>query len=60
MNPWGLFLIVVGFLLIVMGVKGTQGQVLSAFKNVKQGQTSGTGAGKKQSVLPPGLQGLAQ
>lgn len=47
MNPWGLFLVIVGFLLIVMGVKGTQGQVLSAFKNVKQGQTTAymTGSG---------------
>lgn len=60
MNPWGLFLVVVGFLLIVVGVKGTQGQVLSAFKNVKQGQTSGTGKSNKQSVLPPGLAGMVQ
>lgn len=56
MNPWGLFLIIIGFLLIVMGVKNTQGQVLSAFKNVKQGQTSKTP--NNSSVLPPGLQNL--
>jgi hypothetical protein len=41
MNPWGLLLIIVGFILIVIGVKGTQSQVLAAFKGVKQGQ-SGT------------------
>lgn len=41
MNPWGLFLIIIGFLMIVVGVKGTQSQVLSAFKGVKQGQTTG-------------------
>jgi hypothetical protein len=40
MNPWGLFLIIIGFLLIVMGVKGTQGNVLAAFKGVKQGQST--------------------
>lgn len=39
MNVWGLLLVFVGFILIVIGVKGTQGQVLSAFKGVKQGQT---------------------
>lgn len=40
MNPWGLLFIVGGFILIVIGVKGTQTQVLSAFKGVKQGQTN--------------------
>jgi hypothetical protein len=39
MSPWGVILIVIGFLLIVIGVKGTGSQVLSAFKGVKQGQT---------------------
>jgi len=39
MSPWGIILVLVGFLLIVIGVKGTGGQVLSAFKGVKQGQT---------------------
>lgn len=39
MNPWGLILLFIGFILIVMGVKGTQGQVLTAFKGVKQGQS---------------------
>jgi hypothetical protein len=38
-NPWGFFLVVIGFLLIVIGVKGTQGHVLAAFKGVKQGQS---------------------
>lgn len=54
MNPWGLFLIVIGFLVMVIGIKGTQGQILSTFKNIKQGQTSNTG--NPPSVLPPGLQ----
>ena len=40
MNPWGLFLIIIGFLMIVVGVKGTQSKVLAAFKGVKQGQTN--------------------
>lgn len=40
MNPWGLLFIAVGFILIVIGVKGTQKQVLSAFKGVRQGQSS--------------------
>lgn len=39
MSAWGLVLIFIGFILIVIGVKGTQGQVLSAFKGVKQGQS---------------------
>ena len=39
MNPWGFVIILIGFLLIVIGVKGTQGRVLAAFKGVKQGQT---------------------
>lgn len=54
MNPWGLFLIVIGFLVMVVGIKGTQGQILSTFKNIKQGQTSNTKT--SPSVLPPGLQ----
>jgi uncharacterized membrane protein len=40
MSAWGLLLIFIGFLLIVIGVKGTQSQVLGAFKGVKQGQSS--------------------
>jgi hypothetical protein len=40
MSAWGLILIIVGFVLIVVGVKGTQSQLLTAFKGVKQGQTS--------------------
>lgn len=40
MNPWGLLFILIGFVLIVIGVKGTQAQVLKAFKGVKQGQTN--------------------
>jgi hypothetical protein len=39
MSPWGIILVIAGFLLIVIGVKGTGSQVLSAFKGVKQGQT---------------------
>lgn len=39
MNAWGLLLIGIGFLLMVIGVKGTQNQVRDAFKGVKQGQT---------------------
>jgi hypothetical protein len=42
MNPWGLLLILIGFILIVIGVKGTQSQVLAAFKGVKQGQSTTT------------------
>lgn len=40
MNPWGFLFIIIGVMLIIMGVKGTQGQVLTAFKGVKQGQSS--------------------
>ena len=39
MNPWGLFLIIIGLVLIIIGVKGTQGHVLAAFKGVRVGQT---------------------
>jgi hypothetical protein len=39
MSPWAILLILVGFFMIVIGVKGTQSQVLSAFKGIKQGQT---------------------
>lgn len=38
MSPWGIILVIAGFLLIVIGVKGTGSQVLTAFKGVKQGQ----------------------
>lgn len=51
MNPWGLFLIVIGFLMIVVGVKGTQSSVLAAFKGVKQGQTKGTLTGNGKFVF---------
>lgn len=40
MNPWALILMGIGFILIVIGVKGTQHEVLNAFKGVKQGQTT--------------------
>lgn len=40
MNAWGLLLILIGFLMIVIGVKGTQTQVLNAFKGTNQGQSS--------------------
>jgi hypothetical protein len=39
-NAWGLLLIGIGFLLMVIGVKGTQNQVRDAFKGVNQGQTA--------------------
>jgi hypothetical protein len=57
MNPWGLFLLVIGFLLIVIGVKGTQSEVLSAFKGVRQPLSKSKG--NPNSVLPPGLQNLS-
>jgi hypothetical protein len=39
MSALGLVLIVIGFALIVVGVKGTQKAVSKAFTGVKQGQT---------------------
>jgi hypothetical protein len=39
-NAWGVLLVIIGFLLLVIGIKGTQSQVLAAFKGIKQGQTT--------------------
>lgn len=39
MNPFALILFGIGMLLVVIGIKGSQHDVLSMFKNVKQGQT---------------------
>ena len=33
MNPWGLFIIIIGLILIVIGVKGSQHNILSAMKD---------------------------
>jgi hypothetical protein len=38
-NPFALILFGIGLLLIVIGIKGSQHDVLNAFKSVKQGQT---------------------
>lgn len=38
MSPWALILIPLGILMIIIGVKGSQSEVLKAFKGVKQGQ----------------------
>lgn len=38
-SAWGLLLIGIGFVMIVMGIKNSQSNVLAAFKGVKQGQT---------------------
>lgn len=35
MNPWGLMFIALGFLLIVIGFKGSQHNVMKAFKGIK-------------------------
>lgn len=32
MNPWGLFIILIGLVLIVIGVKGSQHNILAAVK----------------------------
>lgn len=34
MNPWGLMFVALGFLLIVIGFKGSQHTVMDAFKGV--------------------------
>lgn len=39
MNPMALILIPLGFIMIVIGIKGTHKDVLATFKGVKQGQT---------------------
>jgi hypothetical protein len=41
-NAWGVLLVIIGFLLLVIGIKGTQSQVLAAFKGIKQGETAPT------------------
>ena len=38
MNPWGLLLILLGFLMIVIGIKGTQSTVLGYFKSLSVGK----------------------
>lgn len=43
MNPFGLFLISVGLLMIVIGFKGSQHNVLNAFKGIHGGTSTGTG-----------------
>lgn len=42
MSPWALILIPLGIFMIIIGVKGSQQSVLSAFKGVKQGQGPST------------------
>lgn len=37
MNPWGLVLIGLGLVLIVIGVKGSQHNVIAAFKGIRSG-----------------------
>lgn len=49
MNPWGVLFIILGILLIVIGIRGTQGNVKKAFVGVKQGQTT------KYSPFPPSI-----
>lgn len=40
MNPWGLLFMALGFLMIVVGFKGSQHSVMDAFKGAKSGGTS--------------------
>lgn len=46
MSPWALILIPIGIFLIIIGVEGTQQNVLNAFKGVKQGQATNVLKGK--------------
>lgn len=39
MNPFGLFLISVGLLMIIIGFKGSQHNVMNAFKGIHGGGT---------------------
>lgn len=50
MNPFGLILIILGILLIIMGIKGSQSGVLAAIKGVKQGQSSKYTQGAQATV----------
>lgn len=51
MNPWGLMFIALGFLMIVVGFKGSQHNVMKAFKGTKGG------VAKKNIPAPKGYPG---
>jgi len=35
MNPWGLLLTALGIIVIIIGIKGSQHNIVAAFKGVK-------------------------
>lgn len=51
MNPFGLLLISVGLLMIVIGFKGSQHNVMNAFKGIHGGSAAGKSSGN--SSAPP-------
>lgn len=56
MNPFGLFLISVGLLMIVIGFKGSQHNVMNAFKGIHGGtssKSSGNSSGSSGSQTAP-------
>lgn len=48
MSPFGLILIGIGLVMIVIGFKGSQHNVMNAFKGVHTGGTSGSSGGGSQ------------
>lgn len=56
MNPWGLLFIALGFLMIVVGFKGSQHSVMDAFK----GTSSGGKSKKKDKNNPDNIPPLMQ
>lgn len=55
MNPWGLMFIALGFLMVVVGFKGSQHNVMKAFKGTNP-KSKSTPKDKKGNPIPPDLQ----
>ena len=58
MNPWGIILVAVGILLIMIGITGSQHEILQVFKGVPMAARGGAAAQQNTNSNAPVVQAL--